>query len=112
MEIKPKLTKAQAILLAELTGYKMIVHYHNEGYCLVRYSPNVEKLIKFTGSFIYKTQAEENRTLLYDEGNRHVREEIVDPDGRLISRRSYVKPKAPVVERDRKKGSIPVRSGR
>lgn len=105
-------TKAKAILIAETTGFNMIVYYWEGYYRLVRYSPNVEKLIKFTGSFIYKTQTEEQRVLLYDEGNRHVREEIIDPDGRLISRRSFLKPKAPVVERDRKKAEIPIRSGR
>lgn len=105
-------TKAKAILIAETTGFRMIVYYWEGYYRLIHYNPNIEKLIKLTGSFVYKTQTEEHRTLLYDEGNRHVREEIVDADGRLVSRRSYVKPKAPVVERDRKKAGIPVRPGR
>lgn len=103
-------TKAAAMLLAERLAIKLSVYFWNGNYYLI---PSYrEHHIRVDATIVYKTQKDENRILVYDEGNRHVREEIVDPDGRLISRRSYVKPKTQVVERDRKKGSIPVRSGR
>src|SRR5882757_8369157 len=105
--MKSKLpTKASAVLLAERLSTKLSVYYWNGFYYLI---PSYrEHHIRIDAVIVYRTQEDERRVLVYDEGNRHVREEIVDPDGRLISRRSYVKPKAPVVERDRKKGSIPV----
>lgn len=120
--MKSKLpTKSAAVLLAERLNLKLSVYSWKGNYYLI--PSKKEHHIRVDAVIVYKTrdtityekdikQERRNRTFLYDEGHRHVREEIVDPDGRLISRRSYVKPKVSMVEGAGKGKEIPVRKHR